>query len=173
MIVITSTSPDDVTNCVGFFHRLSVRDQSAFLDAALTIDQLEGALLSRRARRDHSGPTFAQEMTSLRQRADCETRATFRSLHSVRERALRIVEDTTSLGIDSDLVGSHLVRTLVASGVDVAEAETLAAELTSWRARTDVERWTAVAKAMLGDGFTPDEVRVAIELALTSEGVAA
>jgi len=64
-------------------------------------------------------------------------------------------------GVDLDLVGAYLMTLLRAAGV--ADAEEIVERATGWHPRSAEEREVAVAKAMLAEGFTPEQIAAALK----------
>jgi len=64
------------------------------------------------------------------------------------------------VGIDLDLVGSHVLKVLRAAAVD--DAEEIVERATGWHPRTAEEREVAVAEAMVAEGFTPTQIANAL-----------
>jgi len=60
------------------------------------------------------------------------------------------------VGIDLDLVGSHVLKVLHAAAVD--DAEEIVERATGWHPRTAEQREVAVAEAMLAEGFSAEQI---------------
>lgn len=97
-----------MSSLVSFFRELPVGEQSDFIDAALTDEQLEVAYRTRRARRELAAPTRAEEEERLRGRADPTTVTAFVALQSPRTRAKRLADHFLARDIDPDLGGAAI-----------------------------------------------------------------
>lgn len=153
-----------------YFFQLSASEQSDFINAALTDEQLEVAYRTRRARRELSGPTHAEEVRRIREQSDPETNAAFVALQSPRARAQRLADHFLAPGIDSDLIGCEIVRTLTEVGVDAEQAESLAVELTEWRPHGRQHRTIVVADETATNGSPLARPNKARETPLVSAG---
>lgn len=69
------------------------------------------------------------------------------------------------IGIDDDLIAAWLLPALGRAGIRETDALAALERHTRWRPRSDAERVAAVARQMIDDGFTRDEVRTALRSA--------
>lgn len=74
----------------------------------------------------------------------------------------QLVEPCTQVGVDTDIAAAWLLPQLLRAGASEADALDVLSRVTGWRPRTDEERTEAVEREMLTDGFTPEQVRVAL-----------
>ncbi len=69
------------------------------------------------------------------------------------------------IGIDDDLIAAWLLPALVRAGIRETHALAALERHTGWRPRSDAKRSETVARQMIDDGFTRDEVRTALRSA--------
>jgi len=74
----------------------------------------------------------------------------------------RLVELHSSFGIDADIASANLLPKLLGAGIPEDDALEALTRACGWRSRTDEDRLEAVARSMLADGFTVEQVRTAL-----------
>lgn len=88
-------------------------------------------------------------------------------LHGTIRHAVALWVD--GIGVDPDIFSAWYLPGLIRAGVPESEALAALHRVCGWRPRSDEERWAAVARGMLDDGFPADVVRRAIATAADRE----
>lgn len=78
------------------------------------------------------------------------------------ETVARFVGTYAAIGVDGDIAAAWLLSQLVHAGASEVDAFDVLHRVTGWRPRTDEERDAEVMRQMLGDGFTPEQIRDAL-----------